>query len=85
MGIKAVETGQVLEIACGNLMACPDLQEADILMLNTDNGGDNYYEFSRLLNGVKEGCRVFTYLDLRKVWQLNAPFPYRQLEVSESV
>ena len=54
-------------------------------MLETEVPADTFGEFSRLLDGV-EGCRLLTYLDLRRVWRLpGQPFPFRQLEANRSL
>ena len=54
-------------------------------MLETEVPADTFGEFSRLLDACKEGCRLLTYLDLRRVWRLpGQPFPFRQLEANRS-
>ena len=56
-----------------------------IVMLETEVPADTFGEFSRLLDACKEGCRLLTYLDLRRVWRLpGQPFPFRQLEANRS-
>ena len=62
-----------------------DVGEASIVMLETEVPADTFGEFSRLLDACKEGCRLLTYLDLRRVWRLpGQPFPFRQLEANRS-
>ena len=75
---------EVLEVACGNLMHIDDIQEADIVMLETEVSPEVFGQFSGMLNRAKEGSRLLTYLDLRKVWQLSGSFPFRQLEANRS-
>ena len=58
---------QVLEVACGNLMHINDVHEADIVMLETEVAPEVFGQFSGMLNRAKEGSRLLTYLDLRKV------------------
>ena len=54
-----------------------------IVMLETEVPADTFGE--RLLDACKEGCRLLTYLDLRRVWRLpGQPFPFRQLEANRS-
>ncbi|KAJ8605221.1 hypothetical protein CTAYLR_000465, partial [Chrysophaeum taylorii] len=78
-------TKQTLEIAHGNLFATRDLDHADVVMLETEIPSNAFPQFSTLLDSAREGCRVLTYLDLRKVWQLpGRPFPFRQLESNRS-
>ena len=61
---------------------CP---RRSIVMLETEVPADTFGEFSRLLDACKEGCRLLTYLDLRRVWRLpGQPFPFRQLEANRS-
>ena len=53
--------------------------------LETEIPADAFGEFSVLLDAARDGARVLTYLDLRKVWQLpGQPFPFRQLEANRS-
>ena len=68
LSVRALETSQVLEVACGNLMHIDDIQEADIVMLETEVSPEVFGQFSGMLNRAKEGSRLLTYLDLRKVW-----------------
>ena len=84
LSVRALETSQVLEVACGNLMHIDDIQEADIVMLETEVSPEVFGQFSGMLNRAKEGSRLLTYLDLRKVWQLSGSFPFRQLEANRS-
>lgn len=78
-------TKQTLHVAHGNLFYTPDVDSADIIMLETEIPSDAFGQFSALLDSAKEGSRVLTYLDLRKVWQLpGRAFPFRQLESNRS-
>jgi len=78
-------TKQTLEVARGNLFSTADLESADVIMLETEIPSDAFGRFSALLDSAREGSRVLTYLDLRKVWQLpGRPFPFRQLESNRS-
>jgi len=83
--VTKTTTKQTLHIAHGNLFATPDVETADVVMLETEIPSDAFGQFSALLDAAHEGSRVLTYLDLRKVWQLpGRPFPFRQLESNRS-
>uniref|UniRef100_A0A7S3NGR3 DOT1 domain-containing protein n=1 Tax=Aureoumbra lagunensis TaxID=44058 RepID=A0A7S3NGR3_9STRA len=85
MVLSKSSTGQSIEIAFGNLFHTRDIETADIIMLETEIPTDAYQKFAALLDAAKEGARILTYLDLRKVWQLpGRPFPFRQLESNRS-
>lgn len=78
-------TKQTLYISHGNLFSTPDLDTADVIMLETEIPSDAFGQFSALLDSAREGARLLTYLDLRKVWQFpGRPFPFRQLESNRS-
>ena len=83
--IEVTSNDRTLTIEHGNLMRTRDVGDASIVMLETEVPADTFGEFSRLLDACKEGCRLLTYLDLRRVWRLpGQPFPFRQLEANRS-
>lgn len=83
--IEVSMNDQTLTITHGNLMRTRDVGNASIVMLETEVPTDTFAEFSRLLDACQEGCRLLTYLDLRRVWRLpGQPFPFRQLEANRS-
>ena len=85
IAVKNVATQQILHVVHGNLMQTRDIERANIIMLETEIPSDSFSEFSVLLDAARDGARVLTYLDLRKVWQLpGQPFPFRQLEANRS-
>ena len=45
---------------------------------------DVYHSLCQLLLQMKEGGRILSYLDIRKIWDLG-PFPFHQLEVNRSL
>ena len=45
---------------------------------------DVYHSLCQLLLQIKEGGRILSYLDIRKIWDLG-PFPFHQLEVNRSL
>lgn len=85
LAVRKAATNQTLHVQHGNLMRTRDIGQAAIVMLETEVPADAFSDFSRLLDGARDGARVLTYLDLRKVWQLpGQPFPFRQLEANRS-
>jgi hypothetical protein len=85
IAVKNVATQQILHVVHGNLMQTRDIERANIIMLETEIPSDSFSDFSVLLDAARDGARVLTYLDLRKVWQLpGQPFPFRQLEANRS-
>ncbi len=69
---------------------------ADIVMMETDVPADQHAELHRLLGSMREGARLLSYLDLRRIWggvgvanggvvdqsgtSLPLPLGFRQLE-----
>jgi len=85
MTLVKTTTKQTLEIARGNLFHTKDVELADVILLETEIPADAFAHFSALLDAARDGARILTYLDLRKVWQLpGRPFPFRQLESNRS-
>eukprot|EP00629_Pelagomonadales_sp_RCC1024_P015265 CAMPEP_0119273108 /NCGR_PEP_ID=MMETSP1329-20130426/9716_1 /TAXON_ID=114041 /ORGANISM="Genus nov. species nov., Strain RCC1024" /LENGTH=372 /DNA_ID=CAMNT_0007273281 /DNA_START=192 /DNA_END=1307 /DNA_ORIENTATION=+ len=85
IAVRAHATGQTLQLRHGNLMRCRDVDRAHVVLLETEVPPDAFRAFSALLDACRDGARVLTYLDLRKVWQLpGQPFPFRQLEANRS-
>ena len=93
--ITACETGQsvqvtnlksngVLEMEVGNLLDVKAMETVDIVLLETDLSANIYLDLCHILRKMKRGSRAFTYLDLRKIWEVGA-FPFKQLDINRPI
>lgn len=76
---------RVMHLQCGNMFDIQSLDTVDVVMMETDIPFDLYPQLQRLLASVKDGARVLSYLDLRRVWGDHGPLPYKQLEVNRNL
>lgn len=76
---------RVLHFQCGNMFDTPNIHTADIVMMETDVPVDTYPSLLQLLNKMKVGSRLLTYLDIRRLWDGSANFPFRQREVNRNL
>lgn len=72
-------------VQVGNLLDVKGLEQADIVLLETDLSHTIYPDLCRILGSMKKGARAFTYLDLRKIWALSGCFPFRQLDINRPI
>merc|ERR1719502_638975 len=82
--MRSVQGNGVLQLQWGNMLHVTDLHEADIVFLETDVSQDVYHSLCLLLLQMKDGGRILSYLDIRKIWDVG-PFPFHQLEVNRSL
>ena len=61
--------GRRLELVVGDMMKTVDIESADIVMIETEIPVEVLKEFVNILLRTKDSCRLFTYVDLRIVWQ----------------
>jgi hypothetical protein len=77
--------GRALHLECGNIFDVKHISIADIVMMETDIPLDLHRDLCQLLGSMKEGSRVLSYLDLRKIWPNVVSFPFKQLEDNRNV
>lgn len=82
--LRSVQGNGMLQLQWGNMLHVTDLHEADIVFLETDVSQDVYHSLCLLLLQMKDGGRILSYLDIRKIWDVG-PFPFHQLEVNRSL
>ncbi|CAM9861953.1 unnamed protein product [Chrysoparadoxa australica] len=78
------DPGHVLEMCFGDMFDTPDLELADIVLLETDIGSERYWDFAMFLHGMKAGAHALTYLDLRRFWEA-PPMPFQQMAINASL
>jgi len=77
-----VETIQrILHLDCGNMFSVQNLSSADIVMMETDVPSEMHPELFKLLSTMKDGSRMLSYLDFRKIFDLG-PLPMKQLDIN---
>jgi hypothetical protein len=72
---------RILHFQCGNMFDTQNIENADIIMMETDIPLDLYPSLHRLMSSTKENARILTYLDLRRLNDL-APVAVKQLEIN---
>lgn len=72
---------RVLHFQCGNMFDTLNLETADIIMMETDFPIELFPLLHRMISCLKEGTRVLSYLDLRRLNEF-APLPLKQLEIN---
>ena len=75
---------RVLHFEQGNLLDVDNISNADVLMLETDVPKEFHDDLCRLLRDMRDGSRVLSYLDLKRLWTLDR-FPLRQIDANKSV
>eukprot|EP00981_Chlorochromonas_danica_P002840 scaffold549_cov174-Ochromonas_danica.AAC.24 len=75
---------RMMHLQCGNMFDIPTLDHVDVVMMETDIPADLTPSLQCLLATMKEGSRVLTYLDLRKIWDHGSP-PFKQVEANRNV
>jgi len=82
--MRSAQGSGTLQLQWGNMLHITDLHEADIVFLETDVSQDVYHDLCLMLMQMKDGGRILSYLDIRKIWDVG-PFPFHQLEVNRSL
>lgn len=72
---------RVLHFQCGNMFDTQNLESADIIMMETDVPVDLHPNLHRLASSLKDGARMLSYLDLRRLCDI-APLPLRQIDIN---
>ena len=72
-----------LEMECGNLLDIKRIEQADIVLLETDMPVKCFGRLDDLLHRMKTGAKALTYLDLKKTW-VAPPFPFSRMAVNIS-
>jgi len=72
---------RVLHMVCGDMFTLRDIDNADIIMLETEVPQDLHAHLCKLLSRMKDGAQTLTYHDIRKIWTLGM-FPYKQLDIN---
>lgn len=90
---------RVLHLQCGNMFDITNIEQADIVMMETDIPTELYPQLAQLLGHLKEDARVLTYIDLRRAFDTVAnaggpglvtavhshSMPFRQLEINRQL
>ncbi len=77
--VGSEEKYRLLHLECGNLFDVPNMELADVVMLETDIPASTYPNLCQLLNQMHMGARTLSYLDLQTIWCYE-PFNFRQAE-----
>jgi hypothetical protein len=75
---------RVLHFQCGNMFDISNIDTADIVMMETDIPTDLHPNLHRLISSLKEGSRVLTYLDLRRLNEIT-PLAIKQLDINRNL
>jgi hypothetical protein len=57
---------------------------ADVVMMETDIPAELQQDLQKLLSNMREGARILSYLDFRKIWDFG-PLPFQQMETNRNL
>ena len=77
-----VYSGRCLHLEFGNLFDTRNIEQADIVMLETDIPVTLHDDLCEFLNKLQPQAKVLSYLDFRKIWAFS-PFTFKQLDVNK--
>jgi hypothetical protein len=72
---------RVIHLQCGNMFDVKNIDIADVVMMETDIPSEQYDRLQLLLEDMKEGAKILTYADLRKIWETSR-HSFKQLEIN---
>ena len=79
---NSISNNRIITLECGNLFDVEDIT-SDITLFETDIPDDLYQQIPKIINKLKIGGRIISYLDLIKCYNdigKTIPYPIRQLE-----
>jgi hypothetical protein len=76
--------GRVLHLECGDMFDVQNIENADILMMETDVPIHLQTRLCHLLAKLRDGSRVLSYLDLRRFWNIGI-CPFLQMENNKNL